>query len=76
MKRVNHQNCHGLFAIAFARLCSGRCAIGPNYKRPAVDAPGNVRSPQASPQNSFGDLPGGRCSKNPICWIDYNRVDE
>src|SRR5216117_1019639 len=32
---------HSSFAIFFL-LCG--CAIGPNYKRPAIDSPGNFRS--------------------------------
>jgi len=33
------------------------CAIGPNYKRPAVDAPGSFRFAASPSTNSFGDLP-------------------
>jgi len=34
------------------------CAVGPNYKRPLVDSPGNFRSaPPVVNTNSFADLP-------------------
>src|SRR5215831_11715392 len=34
------------------------CAVGPNYRRPAVDSPGNFRSaPSAMTTNSLADLP-------------------
>ena len=36
----------GVFAIALGAwciVCLNGCAIGPNYKRPAIDSPGNFR---------------------------------
>lgn len=33
------------------------CAVGPNYKRPAVETPGQFRFATDSSTNSFGDLP-------------------
>lgn len=33
------------------------CAVGPNYKRPATNAPGTFRSDVDVSTNSFGDLP-------------------
>lgn len=34
------------------------CAVGPNYKRPTVDSPGNFRNaPSVVTTNSFADLP-------------------
>jgi len=48
----------GLGCLAFF---SG-CAVGPNYKRPATDSPGNFRNaaPVAT-TNSFADLLIGNC---------------
>ena len=67
MKRINHQNCHGLFAIGLCPLVfMAGCAIGPNYKRPAVDAPGNFRFAASQSTNSFGDLPWWEVFKDPI----------
>jgi multidrug efflux system outer membrane protein len=45
-------------------LCSG-CAIGPNYKRPGVDAPGSFRFAPDQFTNSFGDLPWWEVFKDP-----------
>ncbi|HWF18860.1 MAG TPA: efflux transporter outer membrane subunit [Verrucomicrobiae bacterium] len=33
------------------------CAVGPNYKRPKVNAPSNFRGEEQIGTNSFGDLP-------------------
>src|ERR1700761_5977663 len=33
------------------------CAVGPNYKRPAINTPGTFRSDVDVSTNSFGDLP-------------------
>jgi outer membrane protein, multidrug efflux system len=67
MKRIELENCHGLFAIG---LCSfvfmAGCAIGPNYKRPAVDAPGSFRFAASQSTNSLGDLPWWEVFKDPI----------
>jgi multidrug efflux system outer membrane protein len=42
------------------------CAVGPNYKRPPVDAPDNFRFAQTAPTNSFGNLPWWEAFKDPI----------
>jgi len=67
MKRIEYQNCHGLFVIGFCSLVfMAGCAIGPNYKRPAVDAPGSFRFAASPSTNSFGDLPWWEVFKDPI----------
>ncbi|HKF66343.1 MAG TPA: TolC family protein, partial [Vicinamibacterales bacterium] len=33
------------------------CAVGPNYRRPSVNAPTNFRGTAAQHQNSLADLP-------------------
>ena len=67
MKRIEHQNCHGLFVIGLCSLVfMAGCAIGPNYKRPAVDAPGSFRFAASQSTNSFGDLPWWEVFKDPI----------
>ena len=38
-------------------LALAGCAVGPNYKRPAVDAPPNFRSAPGITTNSMADLP-------------------
>jgi multidrug efflux system outer membrane protein len=37
-------------------LFSAGCAVGPNYKRPAVDSPSNFRSDTSPTNRSFADL--------------------
>ena len=67
MKRIEYQNCHGLFVIGLCSLVfMAGCAIGPNYKRPAVDAPGSFRFAASPSTNSFGDLPWWEVFKDPI----------
>ena len=67
MKRIEYQNCRGLFVIGLCSLVfMAGCAIGPNYKRPAVDAPGSFRFAASPSTNSFGDLPWWEVFKDPI----------
>jgi len=42
------------------------CAVGPNYKRPTVDMPGNFRFATDQSANSFADLPWWEVFKDPI----------
>src|SRR6185503_9790047 len=44
---------------------SSGCAIGPNYKRPAVDAPHDFRFAPSPSTNSFADLPWWEVFKDP-----------
>ena len=45
------------FGVGCLAFFSG-CAVGPDYKRPTVEAPGNFRNaPVAAATNSFADLP-------------------
>ena len=67
MKRIEYQNSRGLFVIGLCSLVfMAGCAIGPNYKRPAVDAPGSFRFAASPSTNSFGDLPWWEVFKDPI----------
>jgi len=43
-------------AIVVSCVLAAGCAVGPNYRRPSVNAPGNFRG-TASQQNSIADLP-------------------
>src|SRR5262245_57748491 len=42
------------------------CAIGPNYRRPAVDAPGNYRFAASQETNSLADLTWWEIFKEPV----------
>jgi outer membrane protein, multidrug efflux system len=53
MKTIEHRNLFPLLALV---LIAG-CAVGPNYKRPAVDTPANYRFAASQATNSIGDLP-------------------
>src|SRR5277367_6742077 len=44
----------------------GGCAVGPNYKRPAVQAPEKFRFTDSQTTNSLGDLPWWQVFKDPI----------
>lgn len=46
-------------------LISG-CAVGPNYKRPAVNTPEQFRFTENQTTNSLGDLPWWQVFKDPI----------
>jgi multidrug efflux system outer membrane protein len=48
-----------------ALMLIGGCALGPNYKRPAVDTPDNHRFATTETTNSFGDLPWWEVFKDP-----------
>jgi multidrug efflux system outer membrane protein len=44
----------------------GGCAVGPNYKRPAVNSPEGFRFAENQATNSLGDLPWWQVFKDPI----------
>src|ERR1035441_4352588 len=44
----------------------GGCAVGPNYKRPAVESPGAYRFATGESASSFADLPWWQVFKDPI----------
>ena len=46
-------------------LISG-CAVGPNYKQPAVNAPENFRFTDSQATNSLGDLPWWKVFQDPV----------
>jgi len=53
MKTNEHRHLFPLFALVLI----GGCAVGPNYKHPAVDTPTDFRFSTIQTTNSFGDLP-------------------
>jgi multidrug efflux system outer membrane protein len=55
----------GLFLVAPLAMLVG-CAVGPDYRRPAVHAPENFRFAGSQTTNSFGDLPWWRVFKDPL----------
>ena len=55
----------GLVVIVTLGVLGG-CAVGPNYKRPAVEAPGAYRFATAESASSFADLPWWQVFKDPI----------
>lgn len=66
MKRIKHQKWNWLFAAVLSAVLMAGCAIGPNYKRPTVDAPGNYRFAASPSTNSLGDLPWWEVFKDPV----------
>jgi outer membrane protein, multidrug efflux system len=44
----------------------GGCAVGPNYKRPAANAPEGFRFAESQTTNSLADLPWWKVFKDPI----------
>lgn len=52
--------------ILIALMILAGCAVGPNYKRPAVNAPAQFRFTENQTTNSFGDLPWWRVFKDPV----------
>jgi len=53
-------------ACLFGLALYGGCAVGPNYKRPVVDTPGNYRFDPTQTTNSLGDLPWWEVFKDPM----------
>src|ERR1700690_808150 len=47
----------GVMSLILFLALLGGCAVGPNYKRPAVNTPDNFRFAESQGTNSFGDLP-------------------
>ncbi len=54
------------FGILICLAILGGCAVGPNYKRPAVQSPENFRFTENQTTNSLGDLPWWKVFKDPI----------
>src|SRR5580704_5238016 len=48
---------HSSFVIIPLVILLASCAVGPNYKRPAVNAPSDFRSATDHATNSLADLP-------------------
>ena len=53
-----------VLTLALAILAG--CALGPNYKRPAVETPGEFRFALAQTTNSLADLPWWQVFKDPL----------
>jgi multidrug efflux system outer membrane protein len=56
---------YGLLLVAALALAGG-CALGPNYKRPAVQSPQNYRFAQTETTNSLADLPWWQVFHDPV----------
>jgi len=66
-KRVDYMKTNErsyLFPL-FALVLIGGCAVGPHYKRPAVDTPDSHRFGTGENTNSFGDLALWEVFKDP-----------
>jgi multidrug efflux system outer membrane protein len=67
MKRIKPQNPSLPLVVGLcAAVFMAGCAIGPNYKRPSVEAPGGFRFAASQSTNSFGDLPWWEVFKDPV----------
>ncbi|MGE4178926.1 MAG: efflux transporter outer membrane subunit [Limisphaerales bacterium] len=67
MKRIKHQHWNWLFAVYLCSLVLvAGCAVGPNYKRPSVEASANFRFATNQSTYSFGDLPWWEVFKDAI----------
>src|SRR5215831_8507070 len=62
MKMIEYRRLFPLLAL----LLLGACALGPNYKRPAVDTPEGYRFALNQATNSIGDLPWWEVFKDPM----------
>jgi outer membrane protein, multidrug efflux system len=51
--------------VCVALLLLGGCAVGPDYKRPRVEAPATYRSAELQGTNSLGNLPWWQVFKDP-----------
>ena len=66
MKRIKCPNLSWLLAVCLCALVfMAGCAVGPKYKRPALDTPGSFRFAASQSTNSFGDLPWWEVFKDP-----------
>jgi len=57
---------HSGIGLAVALALLGGCAVGPNYKQPAVNAPHNFRFAENRTTNSLADLPWWQVFQDPI----------
>lgn len=53
-----------IWLSSFVILLAG-CAVGPNYKKPEINTPGNYRFAPTQTTNSFGDLPWWEVFQDP-----------
>jgi outer membrane protein, multidrug efflux system len=54
------------FGLVVVMTLLGGCAVGPNYKPPAVNAPDNFRFAESRTTNSLADLPWWDVFKDPM----------
>lgn len=58
---------HGACVIAlYCVILVAGCAVGPNYKRPAIESPTNYRFATTLTTNSLADLPWWQVFKDPV----------
>ena len=62
---MKHLLIHRVLPAVLLAVLAG-CAVGPNYKRPAVQAPENFRFTENQTTNSLGDLPWWRVFRDPV----------
>jgi multidrug efflux system outer membrane protein len=55
-----------VFGILAGLIILDGCAVGPNYKRPAVNTPGAFRFAESQTANSLSDLPWWQVFKDPL----------
>jgi len=54
-----------LFPLIVVLALAGGCAVGPNYRQPAVNSPENFRFARSQDTNSLADLPWWEVFKDP-----------
>ena len=63
---LRHSPHHSSFVVLAFVILLGGCAVGPNYKRPAIESPANYRFAASFTTNSLADLPWWQVFKDPI----------
>src|SRR5262252_4279235 len=62
MRTIEYRRLFPLFAV----MLIGGCALGPNYKRPALSTPEDYRFATTHSTSSIGDLPWWEVFKDPV----------
>lgn len=65
-KRLNLRTIIPVLSLTLALVLWGGCAMGPNYKRPTVDTPGNYRFANTQTGTSLGDLQWRQVFTDPL----------